>query len=106
MSAVELHGFIAVTPEGNVRVHRVDNPTTYVEVDQADVASYRRGDGEDVGVAVLKDSADGVEGHLDEESFASLFTLGGIPKDDSPFRRETAFKYCYSWNPPGGGGYC
>lgn len=106
MGAVELHGFIATTPEGKVRVHQVDNPETYVEVDQADVASYRRGAGGDVGFVVLMDGAEGAVGELDEESFESLFTHGGVPREDSPFRRETAFKYCYSWNPPGGGGYC
>jgi hypothetical protein len=102
----DLTGFIEAAAPGAVRVYWAADPARFSDVDCADVLSFRRSEDDMVGVVTLKPGASVTEGTLDQTSFAALFAGDGRPHLASVFHRETSFKLCYSWNPPGGGGYC
>jgi hypothetical protein len=55
---------------------------------------------------VLREDAEVVDGRLDDDEYRALFSIDPVTGEVSTRDRETAYPYCYSWNPPGGGGYC
>jgi len=101
-----LTGFVETTESGRVRVYSTERPRDFSEVDLEHVAGYDQTDDELVGTVRLNEKASVDSGQLDETDYQALFSAEARPLDNSPFYRETEFRLCYSWNPPGGGGYC
>lgn len=100
-----LAGYIEAT-DGRMRVYSAAEPRRFDEVDRDQVERVDRTDDDLVGSVQLKQGAVITSGELDPETFASFFTTDGRPAEKSPLRGETGYPRCYSWNPPGGGGFC
>jgi hypothetical protein len=102
----ELEGFVDDGHPGVIRVHAVDDPRRYRQVAIGDVAGFRDVTEDPVANVVLHDDAEITGGLLDEDAFQALLTSDPATGAASVRDRETAYPRCYSWNPPGGGGFC